>query len=150
MNSLIALDSPIFLVILGSLFIAAAILGMTGRWKRWYWTSRKLVYLYLPIGALFYMATLGTWVKGAPLSTILQGIEIILLGIAVWWVTRPPDFIKPLWIRTIEARPKAVYDAMAAAVKKGDEWHSKVQDPKALEQWIRAIERHGSKPGKRK
>jgi energy-coupling factor transporter transmembrane protein EcfT len=144
------LDSPIFLVVLGVFFIFAAILGMSGRWKRWYWTSPRLVYLYLPIGILFLLATLGYWVKGGALSTVLQGAEFVMLGIAIWWVARPPDFLKPTWIRTIEAHPKAVYVAMAAAVKKGDEWHPKVQDPESLNQWIRTLEKKTPKTARRK
>jgi len=144
------LDSPIFLAALGVFFITAAVFGLTGKWKRWYWTSRKSVYLYLPIGVLFLLATLGFWVKSGLLSTVLQGVEIALLGIAIWWVTRPPDFLKPAWIRTIEAHSKSVYDAMAAAVKKGDEWHTKVQDPESLEKWIRALEKRTSKTARNK
>jgi len=148
---LASLNSPTFLAVLGVFFIFAAALGMSGKWKRWYWTSPRLVYIYLPIGLLFLMATLGFWVKsGTPSSTVLQGAEFVLLGIAIWWVVRPPDILKPAWIRTIEAHPKKVYEAMAAAVKKGEEWHLKVQDPESLGKWIRALEKQSPKTVRRK
>ncbi len=147
---LTSLDSPLFFAALGVFFLTASVFGITGKWKRWYWTSRKSVYLYLPIGVLFLLATLGFWVKTGILSTVLQGAEIALLGIAIWWVTSPPAFLKPAWIRTIESHPKSIYDAMAAAVKKGEEWHPKVQDPKSLDKWIRALEKRSSKTNRNK
>ncbi len=145
-----SLNSPVFLAVLGVFFIFAAALGISGKWKRWYWTSPRLVYLYLPIGFLFLMATLGFWVKSGTPTTVLQGVEFVLLGIAIWWVVLPPDILKPTWIRTIEAHPKAVYEAMAAAVKKGEDWHPKVQDPESLDKWIHALEKHTPKTARRK
>jgi len=41
----------------------------------------------------------------------------------------------------IEMRPRSTYDAMAASVKANEEWHSKVENPQALERWIKAIEK---------
>jgi len=139
------LDSPIFLAVLGVFFIFASVLGITGKWKRWYWTSRRLVYIYLPIGVLFLLATLGYWIKDGPLLTVLQASEFVLLGISIWLVIRPPEIFKPAWIRTIEAHPKSVYDAMAAAVKNGEKWHPMVEDPEALEKWIRKLEKRPPK-----
>ena len=127
---LTSLDSPLFFAALGVFFITASVFGITGKWKRWYWTSRKSVYLYLPIGVLFLLATLGFWVKAGILSTVLQGAEIVLLGIAIWWVTSPPGFLKPAWIRTIEAHPKSVYDAMVGGDKKGRRMASEGPGPR--------------------
>ncbi len=150
MNGLVNLNSPVLLAVFGAFFIFAAVLGMSGRWKRWYWTSRRLVYLYLPIGILFLAAAVGTFIKDATASTALQVVEFALLGVAIWWVARPPEVIKPAWIRTIETHPKSVYEAMAAAVKKGEDWHPLVENPESLNKWIRSVEKRNPKTTKRK
>ena len=147
---MVDLTSQIFLSAMGAFFLLAAVLGIVGRWKRWYWTSKRLVYIYLPIGILFLVAAVSQFFTDKTYTTVFQAVEFVLLGVGIWWVARPPDFLKPAWIRTIEARPKAIYNAMARAVKQGEEWRSKVANQEALEKWIRAIEKRSPKTPKKK
>lgn len=142
------LDSQYFLLLLGFFFIGAGIAGISGRYKRWYWTSKRLTFAYLPFGILFLLAVIERSITDATLRVVVRVSEFIFLGIAVWWLVRTPQFIIPSWIRQIESRPNAVYEAMAAAVKKGEKWQDRVNDPQSLEKWIRSVEKRLPKVSK--
>ncbi len=135
------LESPYFLLVLGFIFLAVSIAGISGRYKRWYWTSKRLTFAYLPLGILFFLAVVEKYLSGETLLTGIRVAEFFVLGIGIWWVLRTPKFILPPWIRQIEAHPKAVYEAMAAAVKKGEKWQDRVNDPKSLDKWIQSVEK---------
>ena len=95
---MVDLTSQIFLSAMGAFFLLAAVLGIVGRWKRWYWTSKRLVYIYLPIGILFLVAAVSQFFTDKTYTTVFQAVEFVLLGVGIWWVARPPDFLKPAWI----------------------------------------------------
>ena len=131
----------ILLLLLGICFLVAGVAGITGKWKRWYWTSRRMAFAYLPFGLLFLLAAVGQTITDSTITQVIQVIEFLVLAVAVWWIVRPPQFIIPAWIKMIESHPRSTYDAMAAAVKGKEEWHSKVESPQALEKWIQSIEK---------
>jgi hypothetical protein len=142
------LDTRLILIILGLFFVGAGVAGLTGRWKRWYWTSKRMVYAYIPFGLLFFLAAAGTNIADQTLANVLRGVEFAVLAVAFWWIIRPPKAMRPAWIRMIEDYPPRVYEAMAAEVKGGKEWRSKVESIEALEKWIRSIEKSAPKKGK--
>lgn len=138
-------DTQFLLFLLGICFLAAGAAGITGKWKRWYWTSRRTAFAYLPFGLLFLLAAVGQTITDSALTLVMRVIEFLVLAIAVWWIVRPPQFIIPAWIKMIESHPRTIYDAMAASAKGKEEWHSKVETPEALEKWIQSIERRTQK-----
>src|SRR5574342_511996 len=138
---MLELDAPLFMIVLGLLFILAGAAGISGKYKRWYWRSRRVVYAYIPIGFLFFLVALGQGLKDPLLGKILWGGEILVFGIALWWLVRPPKRVQPAWIQKIEEHPRTVYEAMQQQVKAGKEWQSRVQDFQSLEKWIKSVER---------
>ena len=143
-----ALESQVFMLILGLFFLAAGTAGITGRWKRWYWSSRRMVFIYFPVAILFFMVAGGQSVSDPAISNGLRVAEFIVMGIGIWWLARPPKFMIPAWIQKIEEQPRSVYEAMRAAVKKGEPWHERVNNPEALEQWIKSIQKNAPKKSK--
>jgi hypothetical protein len=138
---MLELNSRLFLVVLGSFFILAGAAGISGKYKRWYWSSRRTVFAYIPIGILFYLVALGQGLADPLLTKILWIAEVLVFGIALWWLIRPPKKLQPTWIQLIEEHPRAVYDAMQKQVKAGTEWQASVQDTKSLEKWIQSVEK---------
>jgi hypothetical protein len=138
-------DTQFLLFLLGICFLAAGAAGITGKWKRWYWNSRRMAFAYLPFGILFLLAAVEQTITDSTISTVMRVVEFLVLGVAVWWIIRPPQFVMPAWIKLIESHPKTTYDAMAAAVKAKEEWRSKVETAAALEKWMQTIERRSPK-----
>lgn len=138
-------NTQFLLFFLGICFFAAGVAGISGKWKRWYWTSRRMAFAYLPFGILFLLAAVGQTITDSTLTLVMQVIEFLVMAITVWWIVRLPQFIIPAWIKMIEARPRTTYDAMAVSVKAKEEWRSKVETPEALEKWIQFIERRAQK-----
>ena len=136
-------DAKFLVVILGFIFLATGAAGISGRWKRWYWNSRRMAFANFPAGILFLLEAIRQSLPdGTTISWVLKGAEILALAIVLWWVARPPKQIIPAWIQTVEEHPRAVYDFMSLAVKNKEEWHSKVATPEALEEWIKAVEKN--------
>lgn len=135
------IDTRIILVLMGGGFLVGGILGISGIWKRWYWRSPRMIYAYMPIGIMFFLAALEQSVDLVQESTkrIIYASYFVLLGIAVWWLITPPAFIRPAWIRRIEEEPKWVYRAMVAAIKDGEDWSTKVATLEVLSKWIQSI-----------
>jgi hypothetical protein len=138
---MLELDSQLFMIALGLFFILAGAAGVSGKYKRWYWRSRRAVFAYIPMGFLFFLVALGQGLDDPQVSKILWGAEILVFAIALWWLFRPPKWFQPDWIQKIEERPRAVYEVMQQQVKAGKEWQSRVQDQKSLEKWIQSVEK---------
>jgi hypothetical protein len=138
---MLELDSRLFMVVLGLFFVSAGAAGISGKYKRWYWSSRRSVFAYIPVGLLFFLVALGQGLTDLLVTKILWGSEVLVFAIALWWLIRPPKPFQPAWIQKIEAHPKAVYEAMQQQVKAGKEWQSRVQDLQSLEKWIQSIEK---------
>ena len=143
-----ALGSQVFMLILGLFFFTAGAAGISGRWKRWYWTSRRMVFIYLPIGILFFLVAGGQSVSDPTGTNILRVVEFIVMGVGIWWLVRPPKILISGWIQKIEEQPRSVYQAMVAAVKKGEAWRERVNDPQALDLWIKSIQKSSPRKAK--
>lgn len=136
-------DPTLLLQIFGVFFIAAGIAAMLGRWKSWYWRSQRMLFGYLPAGALFLLVSFEKELsQGAAMNIwILRGGYILLLALSAWGFIRPPAWLKPAWIRTIEAQPHSIYAAMLREVKANGPWREHVKTPEALEKWITLLQR---------
>ncbi|MGC8787649.1 MAG: hypothetical protein ACP5Q1_09530 [Anaerolineae bacterium] len=135
------LDTQFIIRIFGVTFAALGLAARLGLWKNWYWRSRGTVYGYIPLGLLFVLysfnalavARLGSY------YVLYQGLFALLIACGLWWTVQPPAFIKPAWVRWIEAYPKDVYQMIEKAVESGADWEANVATPEKLEQWIKSL-----------
>jgi hypothetical protein len=107
MNSIFNFDTQLLLQAFGFIFIGIGVVARLGMWKQWYWRSKTSVYGYIPLGLIFLLVSyhdlaqerlgLNFWIYQA-------GYAVPIL-LAVWWVARTPAFVKPNWVRWIEAYP---------------------------------------------
>jgi len=78
----------------------------------------------------------------------------ILVVIGIWWVLRTPAFVKPDWVRWIEAYPEKTCKAMQKDALGDPEWEMHVTSPESVEAWARSLEKGkpalkaGNKTGK--
>jgi hypothetical protein len=148
------LNTHVLLQAFGMLFVGAWLAAVLGRWKRWYWRSRHMVYGYLALGLLFIVSSFeAELVQALGLQRwMVQAGYGVFIAIGIYLLIRPPEWMKPPWIRMIDAEPDYVYETMAEQVKDGKAWEEKVGDPRALKNWIKNASRKGprSKGGKKK
>ena len=128
---------------LGIIFILMGIMGMTGIYKRWYWSGPTRAYGYVPFGILAILVSFEKPIKTFLGSNfwILIVLYALLLGLGLFVFAKPPKFIKPAWIRRIETEPKRVYQAMVEEVTAKQDWRKKVATQEALESWIKEIQK---------
>jgi hypothetical protein len=128
----------------GLFFIVRGLSAHLGFWKSWYWRSqRSIVYGYAILGLLFIAAGNEDFLikmlgGNENLLWIVYG-AILLAAVGVGYFT--PSFLKPRWIRQIEAEHPYIYKAMAAAVKDGEMWENHIKDEETLKKWIRSLRR---------
>lgn len=135
------LDAQLLLRLFGITFIALGLAARLGVWKNWYWRSRGTVYGYIPLGLLFIVysfnalavARLGSY------YILYQGLFVLLIVWGLWWTVHPPIFIKPIWVRWVEAYPKEVFDTIVKAVEQGEKWEAHVVSPEKLELWVKSL-----------
>jgi hypothetical protein len=142
----------LILQLFGAFFILMGVAGLLSFYKNWYWQSRQSIYGYIPFGLIFVVSSFETQIRqqlGAN-GWLVIVIYVLLFALGVWGFVRPPQFIKPGWIRLIETQPQNVYDAMVKEVKAGVNWHQKVESPEALAEWIRTIRSRPSNMSKKK
>ncbi len=136
-------DVGLLLIVFGSAFIIAWLMGLFWNWRSWYWRSQRAIYGYLPIGLLFFLANWEVQLQNIPFLNIwvLRGLYLLLISVAIWLTVRPPEFIKPKWIQQIEREPKWVYKEMVNQINKGYDWKKRFVDNNSLESWIKEIKR---------
>ena len=122
----------------GGTFVIAGVIARLGLWKGWYWRSRGAAYGYMPLGLLFVAYSLSTQAREMLGGSYLlfELFMLALVAVGVWWSMRPPEFVKPAWVRRVEAYPPADREAMAQAVDDGADWESQVVSEEALEAWV--------------
>jgi hypothetical protein len=147
MNNFLNFDTPSLLRILGLIFIGIGIVARLGFWKKWYWRSRGMVYSYIPIGVVFLLYGLNDLAK-ARLGGFFWIFEIcyaIPVLMAIWWMSRPPDFVKPDWVRWIEAYPEETYQAMQKSAQEDPSWERHVTSPQEVSAWAKSLGRGKTK-----
>jgi hypothetical protein len=122
----------------GGAFIIAGVLARFGLWKGWYWRSPGSAYGYVPLGSLFVAYSFNAQAREmlAGRYWIYELSALALLVIGVWWSMRPPEFVKPAWVRRVEDYPAPDREAMAQAVADGADWEPNVVSAEALEAWV--------------
>ena len=134
-------DPQILSTLFGVAFIAIGLAARLGLWKKWYWRTRGSVYSYVPLGALFILFTFSGQAaeRLGPYHILYQGLMGLLVVLGAWWSLRPPEFVKPTWVRWVEAYPKNVYQAMLKAVEDGEVWEPHVASREDLEAWVKSL-----------
>jgi len=129
--------------LMGVLFVAAWLAGRLGVWKGWYWRTRATPYGYLPLGILFIYYSFHSIVQSQyPGYYVAYQVGAgVLIAVGVWWMVRPPAWVKPAWVHWVERHPKRLYQAMAEAVRSGEAWEKHTESQKAVDAWARSLER---------
>ncbi len=131
--------------LLGFLFIIAGIIIRLGNLKQVYWKSKRsmVVVGYIPLGFLFIIA--GLYESASKQGSLVFYAYIALLAVVViltlYTVTRPPNFLKPDWVRWVEKYPKAVQKAMADDVEVNEQWKQNVASEAAVDAWAKQLNR---------
>ena len=144
------LSLNLMLQLFGALFILMGLAGHLGIYKGWYWNSPNRIYGYVPIGLVFIISSFEAEIRAklGQLGWLVVALYVVLFGLALWGFVKAPKFIKPGWVRLIEAAPKRVYAVMVQDVKSGINWRERVATPEALAQWIKDAYRRPLKPSK--
>ncbi len=129
--------------LLGILFIFAGVIIRLGNLKQVYWKSSRSMVGYIPLGILFIVAGLydAASKQGSLVFYAYIALLVIVVALTVFLAARPPNFLKPDWIRWIEKYPKAVQKAMAADVEVNDQWKQNVANEAAVDAWAKQLSR---------
>jgi hypothetical protein len=139
------------MILFGVVFTAIGVAARLGQWKTWYWRTRGSVYGYVPLGLLFILYAFNEQAlqRVGRYYVLYQGLMVLLIGIGLWWSLRPPEFVKPTWVRWVEAYPQSVHQAMQNAVEDGQEWEPLVASREDLEAWVKRLRGTRARPKRR-
>jgi hypothetical protein len=137
------IDTDVLLRFVGYGFMVAWVLVRAGLWKGWYWRSRGGVYAYLPLGVVFVLYSYRETIEAALGANFTWFIVFMFLlgALCIWLSLRPPDVVKPAWVRWIDEHPSRIRKAMAEAVEEDDAWEEHVQSRQAVNRWAQSLAR---------
>ena len=140
-------NTQYLLVAFGFIFFALGVLIRFGTWKKWYWRTKGSAYSYLPIGVIFLLYSYNDKAQAAMgvnfwIYYVFYAIPVI---VGIWWVVRTPTFVKPVWVRWVEAYPKETYFAMEQAALDDTNWDRHITSKEDVEAWVKSIDRGGTK-----
>ncbi len=113
-------ELALFAAALGTAALTAGVLVRTGRLRGWLWTywdtsmpsaQRAGALLLLPAGVIILVGVLGAAMEATGLSPL--GIALTFAALLAFIVvmpvvmSRPPSWLKPRWLRDLEARATA-------------------------------------------
>ena len=134
-------EPSLLLQAFGIIFLAIGMAARLGLWKKWYWRTKGSMYGYMPLGLMFILYSYYEPVRESLGASfwMYQSLFAILIIVGAWFSFRPPGFIKPAWVRWIEAYPKDVHQTMQDAAADDPNWESHVTTPEAIELWVKAL-----------
>jgi hypothetical protein len=140
-------DPELLLQVLGLAFIAVGLAVRMGLWKKWYWKTRGTVYGYIPLGLLFLIYSFNDLAAERLGSRyfLFQVAIGLVIALGLWWSVRPPELIKPAWVRWVERHSQAVRLVMAQDADQDKEWERHVASPEAVDAWAKALQRPKAK-----
>ena len=129
------------LIVLGFVFLALGMGASLGIYKIWFWHRQNLVYAFIPIGILFFIAEFETEIIEYFGSRVYFVVfSAFLLLISFYLFRFHPNFIKPKWIRKIEAQPEKIQEKMRKEVISSTaDWKNLTKNEKSIDEWIRKI-----------
>jgi hypothetical protein len=137
------LNINIFIPLLGAIFVLAGIYIRMGNIKQLYWKTRRSMYGYIPLGLVFILV--GYYPNFAVQARYLYYGYIVVLAVMVVFTlyvsTKPPEFMKPTWVKWIEKHPKNVQKAMRRDAEVDDEWKQRVNSEADVDAWAKELAR---------
>jgi len=149
---MLSFDQNQIIRLLGLGFILAGLVARIGTWKKWYWKTPKAVYGYIPLGLLFILFSFND-LAGTRLNSryYLYLVGFGILGICVvWFSQRPMPFLKPKWVRWVEAHPKRIRNLMAQQVEDEEEWEHHLESQDAVDAWAKSLKGKPPRPKRKR
>ncbi|MCC7129494.1 MAG: hypothetical protein B6D39_07175 [Anaerolineae bacterium UTCFX2] len=137
------IDPNLAVSVLGVLFVFVGVFIRLGNMKPVYWKSPRTMVGYIPLGILFILASIYDFVskQGVYIFYAYIALIVIVAGLTIYITSRPPNFLKPTWIRWIEKHPRPIQKAMAADVGVNDQWQQNVISEAAVDAWAKQLSR---------
>jgi hypothetical protein len=138
------LDNNFFIPLIGVAFILVGIYIRMGYMKQVYWKSRRSMFGYIPLGLVFILVGYySTYSNKAPYVFYAYiALLVILVVLTVYLTSRPPNFIKPEWIKWIEKYPKKIQKAMKGDTEVDDDWKQRVTSEADVDAWAKELARN--------
>jgi hypothetical protein len=140
-------DQNALLRIVGYIFAFMGLVVRLGLWKRWYWRGGSATYAYLPLGVLLILLSY-TPIAKQQLGTIyfLYWLGLLLSAVcSMWWVIKPPTFIKPRWARWIDKHPDPIRKTMKDEVERGVDWETLIRTEADVDIWAKDLSKKASR-----
>jgi len=137
------LDVNYIVMVLGGVFVVVGFYIRMGNLKQVYWKSRRSMFGYIPLGLFFILAGYYNTAsrQGPYIFYSYLVLFALLAGLTLFFSARPPDFIKPDWIRWIEKHPRSIQKAMLGEATENEEWKQKVVSETAVDAWAKQLAR---------
>ncbi len=137
------IDPNFVIPLMGAAFIFFGVYIRLGNLKQVYWKSRRSIIGYIPLGIVFIFAGFYERASRQPalIFYLYLALFVIMIGLTIYCTTRPPEFMKPTWVRWVEKYPRAVQKAMAATVEGGNDWKQNVVSEVAVDAWAKQLAR---------
>jgi hypothetical protein len=137
------IDPNFVIPLMGAAFIFFGISIRMGNLKQVYWKSRRSIIGYIPLGIVFIIAGVYETASKQPalIFYLYLAFFIIMVGLTIYCTARPPEFMKPTWVRWVEKYPRSVQKAMAAAVDDDTDWRQNVVSEGAVDAWAKQLTR---------
>jgi len=141
MKDIFNFDPTLLLQAFGFIFLSLGVAARLGLWKKWYWRTKGAVYGYIPLGLLFLVYSFNDLAKErlGPYLWVYQVSIGILIILGVWLSFRPPEFVKPAWVRWVEAQPTQVLKAMEQDALDDPNWERHIISPEAVDLWANSL-----------
>ena len=114
-----------------------------GLYKMWYWQDQYMIYAFIPIGILFFLAggeiEITDYLGSRILFLVFVLTEIIL---SILLYIYRPNFIKAKWIKIVERQPEKILKKMRIqALSLKINWKEFVKNEKSIMEWADRIKR---------
>ncbi|HTX79268.1 MAG TPA: hypothetical protein VMC62_06345, partial [Longilinea sp.] len=124
-------------------FVLFGILIRLGNMKQVYWKSRRSMFGYIPLGLVFLLVGYYTSFSEQAAYVFYAYIAalVVLIVFTLYVSSRPPEFIKPTWIKWVEKYPNRIQKAMRIEADVDDEWKQRVTSEAAVDAWAKELAR---------
>lgn len=148
---MLGIDPAKLISLFGLTFASVGLAARLGLWTDWYWRTRGSVYSYVPLGLLFMLYAVNDQApqRLGQYYIVYQALLALLMVVGAWWSLRPPDWIKPTWVRWVEEYPDTTREAMQKAVEDGEDWQPHMASRESLEAWVKTLRPQKAKSKRR-